>query len=91
MFPGELYNWDINKVALCHWSMFYDSVYESTDKPPQHVIEDDDLIDKWYENKIEEYERKARETSRNDGSGLSAYNHDDVIVFNYEEEDEIES
>ena len=40
---------------LCHWSMLYDSVYESMDCPSSDIIEDDGLLNQWF---IDQYEKK---------------------------------
>jgi len=40
---------------LCHWSILYDSVYESIDCPSSNIIEDDNLLNQWF---IEQYEKK---------------------------------
>lgn len=48
---------------LCHWSILYDSVYESMECPSSDVIEDDDLLNQWF---VEQYEKKeGGETSSN--------------------------
>jgi hypothetical protein len=73
--------------------MFYDSIYECPDKPPAHVINNNDLIDKWYEKKIDEIEANMRESNRMHNSS-NAYDYDEVIVFSsgdeqdYDEDDE---
>jgi hypothetical protein len=66
--------------------MYYDSIYECPDKPPAHVIDNDDLIDKWYEKKINELEANMRESNRNNKSSV-AYDYDEVIVFSSEAEE----
>lgn len=71
--------------------MYYDSVYESPDRPPDHIIEDDDILDRWYENKLADYEKRSREAyMKSDNSSVSAYAHDEVVVFNHEYEEDIE-
>jgi len=46
---------------LCYWSMMYDSVYESTEKPSDKVIEDDVALDKWFLDQ----KKKVRSESTN--------------------------
>lgn len=60
-FPGHPSSWDINKLRLIYWSNFYDSVYNSINRPPQWVIDDDDLLDKWVEEQGKEMEERAEE------------------------------
>jgi len=42
--PIELTDEQKNLLA---WSKLYDSVYEAMESPPEHIIEDDDLLDAW--------------------------------------------
>lgn len=58
-FPGNPSSWDINKLRLVYWSNFYDSVYNSINRPPQWVIDDDELLDKWVEEQSKEMEERA--------------------------------
>lgn len=51
LFPGNVIDWDINKVMLCYWSNFYDSVYSGMERPEEFIINDDQLLDNWLETK----------------------------------------
>lgn len=54
---------DNNQLALCSFSIMYDSVYESPDAPDEKAIEDDDCLDGWFIVQKRKYEkdRKKRE------------------------------
>lgn len=51
IFPGNVGEWDMNKSMLCYWSNFYDSVYAGHERPEEYVINDDEFLDNWLENK----------------------------------------
>lgn len=50
LFEKPIIELDPEQQALVYWSQVYDSVYESMDRPDDSVIEDDDKLDKWFEN-----------------------------------------
>lgn len=60
-FPGSPCDWDINKQRLVYWTALYESVYNSVDRPPQWVIEDDELLDRWLEEETRELEERAEQ------------------------------
>ena len=47
VFRQSSSEWDCNKVNLCFWSDFYDSVFDYKTPPPKEIIEDDDKLFKW--------------------------------------------
>ena len=53
---GEL---NLDQQNLMYWSQVYDSVYESHEPPSEEVIQDDDKLDKWFEERGRK--RKAQE------------------------------
>lgn len=73
------------------WTAFYDSVYEHPERPEQRIIENDDLLDKWVEDKAKEAEERSRKnSSKYKNAPMSALDHDEVIIFGEEIEEEIE-
>lgn len=82
-------DWNINQVALCFWSNFYDNVYEHPERPPQKVIENDDLIDKWAKDQSKKMEDRAKKENKGyDSKTTSVFDHDDIVVFDEEFADE---
>lgn len=72
------------------WSNFYDNIFEHPERPEQRVINNDDLLDKWVEEKSKEMEDRARKNSRGyNKASMSAHDHDEVIIFDEEEWEEI--
>lgn len=57
LFGKPVINMTRNQETLVYWSQVYDSVYESIDRPPQSVIDDDAALDRWFEQ-----QRKKRQT-----------------------------
>lgn len=61
LFEGPPGAWTHNQSALVRWSHIYDVVYESTERPSEQVIEDDDLLDSWIirqNEKVSDYAKK---------------------------------
>ena len=46
--------------GLIYWSMVYDSVYESLESPSQEVINDDDLLNEWFEQQADKNAEKKK-------------------------------
>lgn len=42
-----------DQFMLVYWSQIYDSVYESIDRPPDEIIEDDEKLDTWLKKQSE--------------------------------------
>ncbi len=51
------------QALLCYWSMMYDSVYESMDRPSDKIIEDDEALDKWFEDQRDKRDKEKRKSS----------------------------
>lgn len=81
IFSGPIGDWDINKVSLCWWSKFYDSVFEHPERPPQHIIEDNKELDRWIEMQYKKNEAERKRKTLSSGGHKSAFAHDEVIVF----------
>jgi hypothetical protein len=89
LFEGPTVDWNINQVALVFWSNFYDNIFEHPERPEQRIIENDDLLDRWVEQKGKEMEERAKKNARKDKYGpSSAYDHDEVILFDEAAEEE---
>jgi hypothetical protein len=92
LFEGSTTDWNINQVALVHWSSFYDSIFEHHERPEQRIIENDDLLDKWVDEKGKEMEDRAKantvKSNYNRGT-MSAYEHGEVVIFDDAEWEQI--
>jgi hypothetical protein len=49
------------QIRLLHWSSIYDYAYESTERPGEHIINNDSLFDKW----LEEQDKKSKSAASN--------------------------
>lgn len=61
LFDRSLNDLAHDQFLLVYWSRVYDSVYESLERPPDDVINDDDKLDEWLK---EESEKRDRETGQ---------------------------
>lgn len=50
LFGRPISEWSEMQNMLVYWSEYYDGIYESTDRPPEYIIEDDVLCDQWVKN-----------------------------------------
>lgn len=92
LFEGATIDWNINQVHLAFWSNFYDNIFEHPERPENKVIDNDDLLDKWVRDKtkeMEELQKKNRHTKNYGSSSKSAYDHEDVIIFDEEEWEDV--
>jgi hypothetical protein len=55
--------WTEYQRILCSFSRMYDNVYESTECPPEEVIEDDDILDGWFVKQKKDREDKKSNKS----------------------------
>ncbi len=53
---------DEGQLALLSYAKFYESLNEIplSDRPSDEIIEDDEAIDRWYENYLRDMTRKAK-------------------------------
>jgi hypothetical protein len=55
--------WTEHQRILCSFSKMYDNVYESTECPPDEVINDDDVLDGWFIKQRKDREEAKQEKS----------------------------
>lgn len=85
LFRSGLDSLTLEQQLLLNWSLVYDSVYDSMDRPPEYIINDNDELDKWLKKQGEEAEqdRKKRfyekKTNRSIGK-KSKYDANEVMV-----------
>jgi hypothetical protein len=61
LFGKPVIEFNVNQQNLLYWSQVYDSVYESMDRPPDSIIDDDEALDKWFEDQAKKRKQKALE------------------------------
>ena len=66
LFGVHVGEFDIDQRNLTYWSQVYDSVYDAYERPEDEIINDDEALDKWFE----EQSRKSRK-ERLEKSGKS--------------------
>lgn len=57
--PASLLTRD--QLSLCSYSLMYDNVYESSESPPDYVINDDDCLDGWFIEQRRKYDKDKKE------------------------------
>ena len=51
----------VNQTQLCSYSFMYDNVYESSERPNDKIIEDDDCLDGWFIVQRRKYEKDKKQ------------------------------
>lgn len=64
--PTDIFSYSISSFSddqkyLCYWSKIYDSIYENSERPPDDIIEDDDILDGWM---IHQRRKNSKETDK---------------------------
>lgn len=77
-----------DQLSVLFWSMMYDSVYESMDRPSDEIVEDDDKLDKWFEEQKEE-RQKTTKKKQLDKRSTSRHPEQFIMVGNEQEADDI--
>ena len=67
LFGKSVCEFDAEQQSLLYWSQVYDSVYESMERPPEDIIDDDAALDKWFED--QHRKDKAKEVSEKGAIG----------------------
>ncbi len=86
LVPEDLGDWTVAQKMFVYWSTFYDSVYESVDRPPDRVIEDDSKLEVWLKSQKKKAEAYSEENWGKSQQGAikdvkSAWDHQEVIQF----------
>jgi len=91
LFNKPTSNYSPEQALLCYWSLMYDSVYESMDKPSDKIIEDDAALDKWFQDqKVKSKSDRAKTSKSNDifhgHNAHGASNQEEFVMVNTSEE-----
>jgi hypothetical protein len=83
LFETPIAEWSNNQVRFAYWMEFYDSIYQSEDCPDDFIINNNHLLDRWFEAKIEEQKAYRRNLvlQKRGMSTRSAFQHDTVTIF----------
>lgn len=76
IFPGSSADWDRNKISICYWSNFYDTIESYSTPPPDEIIGDDDKLFEWIRN-VNRL-RKQQEAGNKTGVGGGSVTHVDT-------------
>jgi len=78
LFQNPVIYWTQEQINLCSWLLYYDDVIESYG-PPEWLLNDDEKLDRWVEQKVKE--KEAERLKSLGTTGRDAYEHEEVIVF----------
>ncbi|MGQ4893436.1 MAG: hypothetical protein ACP6IQ_02285 [Candidatus Njordarchaeia archaeon] len=67
LFEGVSTDWDKNKINLCYWSDFYDSILSYSEPPSDDILNDDDKLFEWIQNVNRMNKQKNRSQEPRDG------------------------
>lgn len=84
-FSSPVADWSMAQLQLCNWSIFYDNIMQGSEPPPNSVVEDDDLLDKYVEVQIKKQE-KDRKGNLSSSSGSKAGEAEDLFIYGDEKE-----
>lgn len=76
-----------DQMSLLYWSMMYDSVYESMERPSDAIIENDEKLDKWFEEQSKK--RKDERKKKNNKSSTDRHPEQFIMVQSDEQADEV--
>lgn len=65
LFGKPVVEFDSEQQNLLYWSQVYDSVYDAYERPSDAIINDDEALDKWFENQNKK-EKQKRVTEKGD-------------------------
>jgi hypothetical protein len=91
LFGRPISDWSEAQNALVFWSQYYDSVYDSLERPPNHVIEDDSACDQWVEDQNKKHVPGAKSDRSPLGNKTATKNKDHQEVFMMVQKDDEEA
>jgi len=94
LFNKSSTEYSSEQSLLCYWSLMYDSVYESMEKPSDKIIEDDKALDKWFIDQRKKTKTAKRASASDDvfqkhASGGASQQEEFVMVASEEEVDDV--
>lgn len=83
LFPGDVTQWNRNQVRFVYWMSYYDAAYQAEDSPGDEIINNNKLLDQWFEGKMKEREsRRQKAIAEKRGVHLkSAFQHEHVTIY----------
>lgn len=84
LFEGPAMHYNPLQVRLLHWLGFYSNLDGAYERPPDRVVENNSMLDRWLEKKAREISEKYESDWAKGSSGIkkSAYDQDEVWELN---------
>lgn len=80
LFEGSVMTWNSVQLRLIYWCSFYNNIEGAYERPPDRVVQNNKLLDKWLESKAQEASAKY-ESDWSKGSGKvqkTAYDQNEI-------------
>ncbi len=65
---------------LVSWSRVYDFAYNSTNRPDDDTVEDDDKFDAWYDEEIDRLDKESKRSAVDNAIGSGAFGGQEVFI-----------
>jgi len=94
LFNKPTTEYSIEQILLCYWSIMYDSVYDSIDRPSDKIINNDEALDKWFDDQKDKSKAERSKSRTNDvfkghKGGAATQQEEFVMVTSSEEADDV--
>lgn len=81
LFPAPVTEWNALQKRLGFWLNYYSSIEGAYNRPPDWVIRNNELIDKWMKQQVQDSERESEQNWRKGKVDVprTPYDHDEVF------------
>lgn len=80
LFTQDIRSLNMSQKMLIYWSRIYDNAFDSTERPDEDVLENDEKFDAWFQNRLEEREEKKLNKGR-----LAQYGNRNAVADHHEQ------
>jgi hypothetical protein len=82
LFPHSAIEMSDLQYALVYWTRVYDFAFNSMNRPPDDVINDDSKFDSWYKSEAKRIEAETKQNAAEDilGGHSKGYGHQEIFL-----------
>ncbi len=81
IFKGSTTEYNQLQITLLAWCDYYHSIFSNIGAPERHIIDDDELFDKWVEKKIDDMKSPDKKNKKSNNDKTTQSDHKDVFIF----------
>jgi hypothetical protein len=81
LFGRPIQDISSRQKLLIYWSRVYDSVFDDHERPEEHIIDDDDLLDEWLANRSTKQDEKRKESKSPSKVSAKLAEHNERVGF----------